>query len=104
MVLISEIDSLDKGFVRFSVARIRPNLDPKIEKLLERAPVKHGEANTRLLTVDQAADQLGVKPSTIRSWILRREKIEVVKVGRLVRVTETSIQKFIVNNTIPPIR
>ena len=57
---------------------------------------------SRLLAVEQAAERLGVKPSTIRSWILRREKIEVVKVGRLVRIKESSIQRFIDDNTIPP--
>ena len=60
------------------------------------------EARSRLLAVEQAAERLGVKPATIRSWILRREKLEVVKVGRLVRITEKSVDRFIDNNTIPP--
>jgi excisionase family DNA binding protein len=60
------------------------------------------ESRCKLLAVEQAAERLGVKPSTIRSWILRREKIEVVKVGRLVRIKESSIQRFIEDNTVPP--
>jgi excisionase family DNA binding protein len=64
--------------------------------------MKPTDSSSRLLTVDQAAECLGVKPATIRSWILRREKLEIVKVGRLVRITEKSIQKFIDENTIPP--
>lgn len=60
------------------------------------------EPRARLLAVEQAAERLGVKPATIRSWILRREKLEVVKVGRLVRITEKSIDRFIDQNTIPP--
>ena len=64
--------------------------------------MKPTDSNSRLLTVDQAAECLGVRPATIRSWILRREKLEIVKVGRLVRITEKSIQKFIDENTIPP--
>jgi len=56
----------------------------------------------RLLTVNETAERLGVKPSTIRSWILKHEKLEVVKVGRLVRITERSIEKLIDDNTIPP--
>lgn len=62
------------------------------------------ETSTRLLTVEQTAECLGVKPATIRSWILKREKIEVVKVGRLIRIKESSVQKFIDKNTIPPKR
>ena len=64
--------------------------------------MKEMKARSRLLTVQEAADWLGVKPATIRAWILRREKIEVVKVGRLVRITEASIHRFIDDNTIPP--
>lgn len=55
----------------------------------------------QLLTVEQAAQRLGVKPATLRSWILRRQKLEVVKVGRLVRISERSIERFIEQNTIP---
>jgi excisionase family DNA binding protein len=64
--------------------------------------MKPNEAKSKLLAVEQAADRLGVKPATIRSWILRREKLEVVKVGRLVRITESSVDRFIDDNTIPP--
>jgi excisionase family DNA binding protein len=60
------------------------------------------EIRLKLLTVEQTAERLGVKPATIRSWILKREKIEVVKVGRLVRIKESSIHNFIDKNTIPP--
>jgi excisionase family DNA binding protein len=60
------------------------------------------ESRSKLLAVDQAAELLGVKPATIRSWILKREKIETVKVGRLVRIKESSIQKLIDDNTISP--
>ena len=64
--------------------------------------MKPNETCPRLLTIEQAAEHLGVKPATIRSWILKREKIEVVKVGRLIRIKESSVHKFIDENTIPP--
>jgi excisionase family DNA binding protein len=53
------------------------------------------ETCRKLLTIEQAAEQLSVKPATIRSWILKREKLEVVKVGRLIRIKESSVQRFI---------
>ena len=56
----------------------------------------------RLLTVVEVAERLGVKPSTIRAWIMRREKLEFVKVGRCIRITERSVQKFIDDNTVTP--
>jgi excisionase family DNA binding protein len=57
----------------------------------------------KLLTIAEAAALLGVKPSTIRSWILHRRFVEVVKVGRCVRITARSIAKLIEENSIPPI-
>lgn len=64
--------------------------------------MKLNETSARLLTIEQTAEYLGVKPATIRSWILKREKIEVVKVGRLIRIKESSVHRFIDKNTIPP--
>jgi excisionase family DNA binding protein len=61
------------------------------------------ERNTsKLLTVQEAAERLAIKPATIRSWILRGIHLEVVKVGRSVRITQNSIEKFIEQNTIHP--
>jgi excisionase family DNA binding protein len=66
--------------------------------------MKREEHRSKLLGVSEAAERLGVRPATIRSWILKREKLEIVKVGRLVRITERSIDQFIDENTIPPHR
>lgn len=60
------------------------------------------EGKLNLLTVEQTARRLCVKPATVRSWILKREKIEVVRVGRLVRIKESSIIRFIDQNTFEP--
>ncbi len=77
-----------------------PKLPPQpaqpCSELTKLADVGH------LLSVPEAASRLGVKPATIRAWILRREKLEVVKIGRCVRITERSVNTFINNNLIPP--
>jgi excisionase family DNA binding protein len=62
----------------------------------------HELGTNKLLTVEEAAALLSVKPATIRSWILRGIHLEVVRVGRCVRISERSIRKFIERNTIRP--
>ncbi len=54
----------------------------------------------RLLTVVEAAEALGLKPATIRAWLLRR-KLPRVSCGRAVRIPAEAIELFIRENTIP---
>lgn len=54
---------------------------------------------TQLLTVQQAAELLGLKVATIRAWLLRR-KLPRVNCGRAVRIPAEAIEKFIAENTI----
>jgi excisionase family DNA binding protein len=51
---------------------------------------------TRLLTVEEAADRLGLKPCTIRRKILERQ-IDYVKAGRAVRIPIEVIERIIAN-------
>jgi excisionase family DNA binding protein len=55
----------------------------------------------RLARLSNAAERLGVKPSTLRDWFLKRKNLDFVKVGRAVCVTEESIERFIQSNLIP---
>jgi excisionase family DNA binding protein len=55
---------------------------------------------SQLLTVQQAADVLGLKVSTIRAWVSRR-KLPRVNCGRAVRIPAEAIAEFIERNTIP---
>jgi len=55
----------------------------------------------RLVRLSNAADRLGVKPSTLRDWFLKRRHLDFVKAGRAVCVTEESIERFIRSNFIP---
>ena len=55
----------------------------------------------KLVRISTAAELLGVRPSTLRDWFLKRKNLDFVKCGRAVCVTEESIQRFIAANTIP---
>lgn len=54
-----------------------------------------------LLRIEEAANRLALKASTIRAWRLRRKNLDFVKCGRSVRVTSESVEKFIRRNTVP---
>jgi excisionase family DNA binding protein len=53
-----------------------------------------------MLTVEEAAKELGLKPSTIRAWILRR-RITYVKLNRAVRIPRAEVERLIRESTIP---
>ena len=48
----------------------------------------------RLLTTDEVADLLNVKPSTIRKWV-HLEQIPVVRLGRAVRFRVEAVEKWV---------
>lgn len=45
-------------------------------------------------SVEQVADKLGVRPSTVRAW-KREGRISCVKFGSLVRFTDNDINTFV---------
>jgi excisionase family DNA binding protein len=57
---------------------------------------------TKLLTVDQFAEALGLKPATVRQKVWRRE-IEFVRVGRAIRFRPELVEKLIRHGTVPAI-
>jgi excisionase family DNA binding protein len=53
-----------------------------------------------MLTIKEAAQALGVKPATVRSWVWKRQ-IEYVKVSRCVRIPASVIQDLLKIGTRP---
>ena len=54
----------------------------------------------KLLTIEQGAERLGLKPATVRFWVWMK-KIPYVKLGRAVRLREDTIQDLIQQGTVP---
>lgn len=54
----------------------------------------------KLLTVAEAADRMGLKQSTVRAKILKREW-SYIKVGRSVRLRESFIESLIDEGEVP---
>lgn len=59
-------------------------------------------ARSPLLTIEQAAEQLGVTPRMIRRLTGNRQ-LPFVKVGRLVRIREDDIANFVSESTVPSV-
>ena len=58
------------------------------------------QPNTKpLLSVAETADALGVKPATVRRWLIQR-RLPRVNCGRAVRIPAEAIARFIQRNTI----
>jgi len=55
---------------------------------------------SRLLTVPQFAEGLGVTVSCIRRWLLEG-KVAKVKLGRLVRIPAEELQRLVVEGLCP---
>ena len=53
-----------------------------------------------LVSIENAAARLGLRPVTVRQWANRR-LIERVKLGRRVLISEREIERLISENTIP---
>ncbi|MCS6319923.1 MAG: helix-turn-helix domain-containing protein [Nitrospira sp.] len=56
----------------------------------------------RLLTVEEAAVYLGLSKLTVYDWISQR-KIQHVKVGRLVKFDQQTLDKWIDQHTVKPL-
>jgi excisionase family DNA binding protein len=54
----------------------------------------------RALRVEEVAEQTGWRVPTVRAKILRRE-IAYVRLGRSVRILQSTVSKLISENTIP---
>jgi excisionase family DNA binding protein len=59
------------------------------------------QAARGMLTVQQAAEQLGLREATIRAWLMRR-RISCVKLSaRCVRIPREEVERLIRDNLIP---
>ena len=53
-----------------------------------------------LMTVEQFADAVGLRPATVRQKVWRRE-IEFVRIGRAIRFRPETVEKLIEAGTVP---
>jgi len=58
------------------------------------------QQKSKLNTLPQTAEQLGVTVNCLRGWIYRRS-IPYAKIGRAVRISDETIQRIIDRGTMP---
>jgi excisionase family DNA binding protein len=58
----------------------------------------------KLVTLNEASQQLGVSLAAVRDWRFRRKHLAFVKVGRAVRVLQSSIDRLVESQTTPPLK
>jgi excisionase family DNA binding protein len=69
--------------------------------LIESTKSRNTVQSKAMLTVAEAAHELGLQPSAIRAWLLRRE-IEFVRVGRrAIRIPFSAVAQVISNGRVP---
>jgi excisionase family DNA binding protein len=59
------------------------------------------EENEQMLSIEQAAGRLNLKPVTLRAWIAAR-RIGCVRLGRRVVIPENEIERLIERGFVPP--
>ena len=59
--------------------------------------------DTALYTVREVANRLGVHPETVRR-LIHDGRLDAVRVGRVLRVDSDSLQGFLLNQRVKPIK
>jgi excisionase family DNA binding protein len=62
--------------------------------------VVKGITQERLLTIEEAAEALGLKPPTIRKWVGQR-RIGYHRLGRAFRISDAEIQRLLEAGSVP---
>ena len=52
--------------------------------------------------MEEAADYLGISSGTMRNWLSMR-RVEYVKVGRLTRISQAALDRYVTVNTVRPV-
>lgn len=74
-----------------------------LKVVIPARPEPKPKASGPLLSVEQAAVYLGVRsPGTIRNWLSER-KLDYVKIGRLTRIRQSVLDRYIEQRTIAAI-
>lgn len=69
-----------------------------IRRLLENMIAKNESSSEKMISVDKAAEMLGVKAPTVRK-LCRAGQIRAFKKEKIWRISERSVKNYITSNT-----
>ena len=78
------------------------HLRPATAKVMLRETTA-GPRLERPRTVGEAAEELGLSPHTVRSWIADR-RLAHLRLGRAIRIPAAEIRRIIETSTVPAVR
>jgi excisionase family DNA binding protein len=94
----TETEQEARAHAQAAISRRRCELNRKSHK------VQQGErSGPHLLTVNKAAECLGVSTSTLYGWVWQR-RIPFVKLGRSLRFDQAELEKFVDSHRTPACR
>jgi len=96
--LMQEINAVGGRVELVPGDRVRVTNTPRLLASQVRTPVSPHD--TELLTIAEAADLLRLRPSTLRSWILKR-RIPFVKLGSRVFIRRSDCEALIAASVVP---
>jgi excisionase family DNA binding protein len=81
--------------------RVLDNMAAAMRKVarLTDSPDLRSATRRGLLSVDEAAQYLGVSSGTLRNWMSMR-RVEFVKIGRLSKLTQSGLDRYIAAHTV----
>jgi excisionase family DNA binding protein len=99
-ILIAEVERLREELAETKRTDPQPRMPNNVVRQPLPPPPLKVRTEGRLLTPQQFGDEIGLKVATVRSWVLRR-KINVVRVGRAVRIPCTEVERLMKEGFTP---
>lgn len=67
----------------------------RVNKLRERFMIKYNLIDENYISIDEAAEYLGIKTVTLRNWIKKKPDIPVYRIGKFWKFKRSELDKWI---------
>lgn len=67
----------------------------RVNKLRERFMIKYNLIDENYISIDEAAEYLGIKTVTLRNWIKKKPDIPAYRIGKFWKFKRSELDKWI---------